>query len=112
LPVEEAPLMACFAKLDTGDSIEFSRDGKDESVNPAEFIANLLSGTKARVPFGEFAKADKTATDDPAFAMKGGKGMVDDEDAEMHDAIVASGVDPKDHNAYATAVKKYSKEKC
>jgi hypothetical protein len=114
LPVEEAPLMACFARLDTGDSIEFSRDGKDESVNPAEFIANLLNGTKARVPFGEFAKADKTVTgsDGPAFAMKGGKGMVDDEDAEMHDAIMASGVDPKDHNAYAAAVKKYSKEKC
>jgi hypothetical protein len=91
LPVEEAPLMACFARLDAGDSIEFSRDGKDESVNPAEFIANLLSGTKARVSFGEFAKADKTATgsDGPAFAMKGGKGMVDDEDAEMRSWLVA-----------------------
>lgn len=111
LPVEEAPLMACFARLDTGDSIEFARDGKDETVNPAEFIANLLSVTKARVPFGEFAKADKTTanSDGPAFMMKDGKGMMDDEDAEMHEAIVASGVDPKDHNAYAAAVKKYCK---
>jgi hypothetical protein len=114
LPVEEAPLMACFARLDSGEAIEFARDGKDETANPAEFIANLLGATKARVTFGEVANAGKSTAskDGPAFAMKGGKAMVDDEDAEMHDAIVASGVDVKDHNAYAAAVKKYQKEAC
>lgn len=110
LPIEEAPLMACFARLDTGDAIEFSRGGKDESANPAEFIAGILEATKARVPYGEFAKADKkaaTSGDGPAFMMKGGKGKMDDEEAEMHDEIMASGVDPKDSTAYAAAVKKY-----
>jgi hypothetical protein len=106
LPIEEAPLMACFARLDSGDEIEFSRDGKNEAVKPAEFLQGLLTRAKAVVPYGEFAKAGATTNGEAAFAMKGGKAMVDDEDAEMHEAIVASGVDPKDSNAYAAAMKK------
>jgi hypothetical protein len=114
LPVEEAPLVALFSKLDDGEAIEFSRGEKDEAAQPAEFLATLLGRAKPVVNYTEFsaAKGAKANADGPAFAMKGGKGMVDDEDAEMHDAIVASGVDPKDHNAYAAAVKKYAKEGC
>jgi hypothetical protein len=112
LPVEEAPLVALFSRLDDGEAIEFSRGEKDEAAQPAEFLATLLDRAKPVVNYTEFSatKGGKANTDGPAFAMKGGKGMVDDEDAEMHDAIVASGVDPKDHNAYAAAVKKYAKK--
>jgi hypothetical protein len=111
LPVEEAPLMACFARLDTGDSIEFSRDGKDESLNPAEFIANLLSGTKARVTYGEVSKATAGASggDDACFKSYDDNTEEAKEAGEMHAAILATGVDPKDSVAYQAAMKKQMK---
>lgn len=106
LPIEEAPLMACFARLDDGEAIEFSRDGKDESANPAEFLKGLLDRAKAVVSYGEFAKAASDKSDGTAAFEVYGDRTESEEAGEMHAAILASGVDPKDHVAYGAAVKK------
>lgn len=110
LPVEEAPLMACFARLDSGGAIEFSRDGKDESANPAEFIANLLDATKARVSFGEFAKPAPGVTghiDNVNFAAPTGW-KVDEDGLDLHSKAVAfcreNKLDPENQADYVKAL--------
>jgi hypothetical protein len=103
LPVEEAPLMACFARLDGGDWIEFSRDGKDESANPAEFIANLLSRASARVTYGEVSGSTKKLASVAAFSADG---SVDGDQADLLQRVMASGVDVNDAAAFSRALQK------
>lgn len=103
LPVEEAPLMACFARLDSGEAIEFSCDGKDRSVNPAEFIANLLSATKARVTYGESAKPTQKTAPSASFSSNE---SIDDDQADLLKRVMASGVDVNDAAAFSRALQK------
>jgi hypothetical protein len=110
LPVEEAPLVALFSKLDDGGTIEFSRGDKDEGAQPAEFLATLLDRAKPVVDYTEFsaAKGGAKAGADAYFEMHGDN-EVAEESADMHAKILASGVDPKDSVAYQAAVKKMMK---
>jgi hypothetical protein len=109
LPIEEAPLMACFARLDGGESIEFSRDGKDESTRPAEFLQSILDRAKPVVEYSEVAKPGRKTADSDACFKSYDDAEEATESAAMHKKILASGVDPKDPAAYQAAVKKMMK---
>lgn len=111
LPIEEAPLVALFSRLDDGDAIEFSRGDKEEAAQPAEFLATLLERAKPVVDYKEFSASQDGGKDgaDAHFAMHDDR-EVAEESADMHSKILASGVDPKDSVAYQAAVKKFMKK--
>jgi hypothetical protein len=105
LPVHEEGLVALFCSL--GDeSIQFSAGGDEQMQPRTEFLHSLLSAAKPLVRYGETAATGsatpRASAQSAAFAASG---ECDDEGMEMHEAIVASGVDPRDVNAYTKAVK-------
>jgi hypothetical protein len=108
LPASRERWGTVMRQLDAAESISFSQGGTTVTQSPAEFVAAELKSRKPIVDYNEkSAAAPRTGGDGAAFAMKGGKDQMDDEDAEMHQSIVDSGVDPKDSVAYAAAVKKH-----
>jgi hypothetical protein len=108
LPATQERWGTVMRQLDGAESLSFSQGGATVTQSPAEFVAAEL---KSRAPIVDYQEksAGKPGTIDEgaAFMMKGGKDQMDDEDAEMHQSIVDSGVDPKDSAAYAAAVKKH-----
>lgn len=108
LPASKDRWGVVMRQLDTADSLSFSQGGATVTQSPAEFVAAELKGLKPAIDYKERSAADpRTDSDGAAFAMKGGKDQMDDEDAEIHQSIVDSGVDPKNSAAYAAAVKKH-----
>jgi hypothetical protein len=108
LPASRERWGTVMRKLDAAESLSFSQGCATLTQSPAEFVAEELKSRKPIVDYNEKSAADpRTGGDGAAFAMKGGKDQTEDEDAEMHQSIVDSGVDPKDSVAYAAAVKKH-----
>jgi hypothetical protein len=107
LPATQERWGTVMRQLDGAESLSFSQGGTTVTQSPAEFVAAELKSRKPIVDYQEkSAGKPGTINEGAAFAMKNG-GQTDDEDAEMHQSIVDSGVDPKDSAAYAAAVKKH-----
>lgn len=107
-PAQKAPFVALFCALPEGDEATFSAaDGSKQSL--VEFTKSFVNGLPKQIEYGEVSKekGEKAAT--ASFKTMGKDD--DDDDAmshemDMHDKIIASGVDPKDSTAYAAALKK------
>lgn len=107
LPASQERWGTVLRQLDGGESLSFSQGGATVTQSPAEFVAAELKARQPIVDYSEKSAADGQTNSEAAFMMKGGKDQMDEDDAEMHQSIIDSGVDPKDSTAYAAAVKKH-----
>jgi hypothetical protein len=103
-PTQKTNMVGLFTSLP--DEAEFAAaDGTKQSG--ADFLKTFLGALPKQVEYGEVAKTESTGATEAAFKTMGSNCDADSEESEMHDKIVASGVDPtKDPEGYRAAVKK------
>ena len=108
-PAQKAPFVALFCALPEGDEATFAAaDGSKQSL--VEFTKQFVDGLPKQIEYAEVSKAEgkkKTEASFMSYGKKDDDGEPDSGEMEMHDKIIASGVDPKDHVAYAAALKKH-----
>jgi hypothetical protein len=108
-PAQKAPFVALFCALPEGDTATFTAaDGNKQSL--VEFTKSFVGGLPKQIEYAEVSKAQGKKATTASFKAYGNKdddGEPDGDEMEMHDKIIADGVDPKDHIAYAAAVKKH-----
>jgi hypothetical protein len=102
-PAQKQPFTALFSSLPDGE-VEFAAGETKQST--AEFLKGFLNGLPVEVVYGEVSKAKGQTATTASFKAMGKDCNTDSEEMEMHDEIVAAGVDVKDPVAYAAAVKK------
>ncbi|MGL4619157.1 MAG: hypothetical protein ACRCZS_08875 [Chroococcidiopsis sp.] len=107
-PAQKAPLVALFCVLPEGDEATFAAaDGSKQSL--VEFTKSFVNGLPKQIEYAEISKAEGKKKTEASFKSYGS----DDDDEpdsgemELHDKIIAGGVDPKDHVAYTAALKKH-----
>jgi hypothetical protein len=104
LPTQKSNFVALFTAIDSNSESEFAAaDGAKQSAG--EFLKGFLNALPKQVEYGEFSKPDGKEPIESAFMSNDDK-EPDSGELSMHNEIVASGVDPKDANAYQAAVKK------
>jgi hypothetical protein len=107
-PAQKAPFVALFCALPEGDTATFSAaDGSKQSL--VEFTKSFVSGLPKQIEYAEISKAEGKKATEASFKSYGNKdddGEMSGDEMEMHDKIIAGGVDPKDSVAYAAALKK------
>jgi hypothetical protein len=101
-PTQKTNMVGLFTSLP--DEAEFAvADGTKQSG--ADFLKTFLGALPKQVEYGEVAKTESTGATEAAFKAMGDSDINTDE-MEMHDRIVASGVDPtKDPLGYQKALK-------
>jgi hypothetical protein len=103
-PAQKAAFIALFCTLPDGDDATFAAaDGSKQSL--VEFTKSFVDGLPKQIEYGEVSKAESQKPQEAAFKAVDCK-EPDGDELAMHNAIIASGVDPKDSNAYQAAVKK------
>lgn len=111
-PAQKAPFVALFCALPEGDEATFAAaDGTKQSL--VEFTKSFVNGLPKQIEYAEISKAEGKTQATASFKAYGkDDGDGDNDEMEMHDKIIASGVDPKDSTAYAAALKKMMKGEC
>jgi hypothetical protein len=104
LPTQKSNFVALFTAIDSNSESEFAA-ADDAKQSAGEFLKGFLNALPKQVEYGEFSKPDGKEQIESAFMSNDGK-EPDSGELSMHNEIVASGVDPKDSNAYQAAVKK------
>jgi hypothetical protein len=108
-PAQKAPFVALFCALPEGDTATFAAaDGSKQSL--VEFTKGFVNGLPKQIEYAEVSKAEgkkPTTASFKAYGKKDDDGEPDGDEMEMHDKIIADGVDPKNPVAYAAAVKKH-----
>jgi hypothetical protein len=110
-PAQKKPFVALFCALPEGDEATFAAaDGNKQSL--VEFTKSFISGLPKQIEYGEVSKAEGKKQTEATFKTMGKEdddmGEPSDE-MDLHDKIIASGVDPKDPVAYQNAYKKMMK---
>jgi hypothetical protein len=104
LPSQKSNFVALFTAIDS-DEAEFAAADGDKQSGP-EFLKTFLGGLPKQIEYGEVSKAESTRQTEAAFMAMDEKES-DSGELSMHNAIVASGVDPtKDPTGYQNALKK------
>ncbi len=102
-PAQKQPFITVFSSLPDTQEVEFT-EGEKQSA--PEFLKGFLNGLPQQVIYAEVSKAEGQSQAEAAFKAMDDK-EPDGDELAMHNAIVASGVDPtKDSDGYQRAVKK------
>lgn len=101
-PAQKAGFVTLFSSLPDEQTAEFSSG--EEKASAAEFLKNVLNGLPKQVNYEEVAGKKKTAQSESSFKTMGDR-QVDSDEVDLHDQLLAGGVDPKDSVAYVNALK-------